>query len=339
MSQITIIGLGAIGGSIGMALARSGPAEKGRERADLLLVGYDPDPQTAGEARARGAVSQVARTLKEAAEQADMLIIAQPAPLAAETLARVGPFLPAGCVVTDTASTKVAITRSAEEHLPAEVGFVGGHPIPLPSRQVDDAAGIGGADPDLLRGAVYCLTPTARTPSPAVEAVGDLVQVVGASPFFLDPYEHDGLLAGISQAPYVVAAVMLSTIAGSASWRDLKLVAGPIFQRLNALLDAQSADFYQTCLTNRQPLISWLDRVVATLQEVRQELAEQGSAGEHFQEQVRRARTAYEDYTRRRDERLKEMEAATPRAPTAREMMAGIFLPRLGRLRREEKKE
>lgn len=338
MTQITIIGLGLVGGSLGMALEESIRPEKGRERP-VRIVGYDPDPAVAVEARGRGAIDQVAQSLQEAVHEADIVIIAQPAPQVGETLSRIGPLLPAGCIVTDTASTKVAVTRWAEEYLPAGVGFVGGHPIPLPQHDPDYAGGIQKARPDLFQGAVYCLTPTTHSPPQSVDAIADLARIAGASPFFLDPAEHDGLLAGTSQAPYIVAAAMLSTIAHSASWRDLKLLADPTFRRLSQILAARPADFYRTCLTNRQPLVSWLDRVIVALYEVRRELAEEGSAGEHLEVMVRDARAAYEDWLRRRDERRKEIEDTAAQTPSAAQTMAGLFLPRVGRLRPGERKD
>ena len=335
MVQITIIGLGFVGGSLGLALQESIRSEKGRER-EVLIVGYDPDPTVATEARGRGAIDQVAQSLREAVREANIVIIAQPAPQVGETLSRIGPLLPAGCIVTDTASTKVAVTRWAEEYLPPEVGFVGGHPIPLPQHDLDYAGGIRKARSDLFRGAVYCLTPTTRSPARSVDTVGELASIAGASPFFLDPAEHDGLLAGTSQAPYIVAAAMLATIVQSASWRDLKLLADPSFRRLSQILAGRPDDFYQTCLTNRQPLVSWLDRVITALYEVRQELSDENSTGERLQALVSDAHAAYEDWLRRRDERQREVEAMSPTVPSAGEHMAGLILP--GFARRKEKK-
>jgi prephenate dehydrogenase len=308
MIQVSIIGLGTIGGSLGMALQQAISAEKGH-RAEISIAGYDPDGRVVEEALVRGAINEIARNLPQAVQQADLVVIAQPVPAVGETLQAIGPLLQEGCIVTDTASSKAAVLRLAEQHLPATVSFVGGHPIPLPQQEVNWEAGIKGAKPDLLRGAVYCLVPGADASEQAVNTIRNLAEVVGASPFFVDALEHDALLAGLTQAPYIVAAAMLATIAESSSWRDLKLLADPTYRQLNQVVAARPADFWQSCLANRDVLASWLDRVLTALWEVRQELGERDSQGEYLKGLAGKSRQAYQDWTRQRDERRRELDA------------------------------
>ncbi len=328
MVQVGLIGLDTIGGSLGMALQQAIAAEKGR-RAEVSVVGYDADGRTVEEALVRGAINGIARTLAQAVQEADLVVIAQPATAVGQTLAAIGPLLPEGCIVTDTASRKAEVLRLAEQHLPATVHFVGGHPIPLPGQEVSWEAGIRGARADLLRGAVYCLAPGANASEDAVNTVRNLAEVIGASPFFVDALEHDALLAGLTEAPYVVAAALLATLAESSSWRDLKLLADPTYRELCQVLTARPADFYQDCLADRGVLLSWLDRILNALWEVRQELAERDSQGEYLQGLVAKARRGYQDWTRRRDERRRELDATggMQQVQTARESFLRILVP------------
>jgi len=338
MAQLTIIGLGTIGGSLGMALEKVASADKDRWKG-VTIAGYDPDRRVVEEALVRGAVDRIARSLQEAAQEADIVIVAQPAGAIIRTLYEIGPLLPEGCIVTDTATSKAEVLRYAAQYLPRGVSFVGGHPIPLPQNEVDWAAGIKAAKPDLLQGAVYCLTPAPSASEQAVDIIANLVRLVGASPFFLDAVEHDGLLAGLSHAPYVVAAAMLYTIASSSAWRDLKLLADPTFQRMNQVLASLPTDFHQACLANRQTLVSWLDRVVGVLQQVRREMVDESSSGEYLQGIADKSREAYQDWLQRRDERDKELAGGMAEVASAKQTFLGLFLPRVGRLRPGKKKD
>ncbi len=328
MAKVAIIGLGTVGASIGLALGEAFGGGKGR-RSELLLVGYDPERRRAGEALSRRAVQEVAGDLAEAVESADLVVLSQAAPAVCAALAAIAPCLPAGAVVCDTANAKVGVLQAAEQHLPAGVSFVGGHPIALPQQEVDWAAGPRGARADLYAGGIFCLVPARGASSEAVDTVRGLARALGATPFFLDPFEHDGLWAGLSQAPYLLATAMLSTIGVSEAWRDLKLLADPTFRRLGELLGTAPAEATDDCLANRQSLLSWIDRLVAALQEVRRELAAPGSAGPYLQKLAESSRRALDDWNARRDERRKELEALGSQGiPGAGEQFLGMFLPR-----------
>jgi prephenate dehydrogenase len=335
MAKVTIVGLSTVGTSIGLALAETLAADKSR-RESLSIVGYDREFKRAEGARVRGAVGDVARSMAEAVGQADLVIIAQSALEVIQTLSEMASLLPSGCVVTDTADTKVEVLRAAEKVLPAAVYFVGGHPIPLPRQEVDWAAGGKAARADLFEGAIYCVIPARNVTEEAVETVRRLAQALGAAPFYLDSFEHDGLWAGVSQAPYVVAAAMLSTIGQSEAWRDLKLLADPTFRQLGELLASLPPESLQGCLTNRLTLVSWLDRLIAALVEVRREMAAPDCRGEALQKMVGGAQAALDDWARRRDDRQKELETGgTEAVRGARDQFLGMFVPQ-GLLRKKE---
>lgn len=328
MAKVAILGLSTVGASLGLGLEESLGGGKGREQ-ELTLVGYDREAKQAEQALVLGAVDAIARTPAEAVAQANLVIIAQTAPAVIQTLQEIAPHLAAESIVTDTADTKVEVVRAAEQVLPAGVSFIGGHPVPLPQQEVNWSAGIKGARADLFVGSVYCVVPARNASDGAVETVRGLAQAVGAAPFFLDSFEHDGLWAGLSQAPYLFAVTTLATIGESSAWRDLKLLADPTFRRLSELLASVPADSLQGCLSNRQPLTSWLDRLIAALVEARREITMPESKAETLQEMAERARAALDDWTARRDDRQKELQAlGTGEVRGAREQFLGMFVPR-----------
>ena len=95
---ITIIGMGLIGTSIGLAIRNA----RGDE---IQIVGHDKDHGAAGLARRMGAVHKAERNLFSACSQADMIIMAIPASGVKETLELIAKDLKSGCVITDKSAS------------------------------------------------------------------------------------------------------------------------------------------------------------------------------------------------------------------------------------------
>lgn len=260
MKQVTIIGLGLIGSSLGMALKALGTPP--------TVIGNDISWDAANLAGRRKAVDRVERNLGEAVAGADIVVIATPVGAAPGVLRDIAGSLPPKCLVTDTGSTKRHVVRLAEEILPATVSFVGGHPMTgMATGAVDEP------DPGLFRDTVYCLTPTAATAPADVERLATMVQGIGASPYFLDPAEHDGLVAGISHLPYLVSASMMKVLAGEGSWRELSELAAGGFE-LSTRLAGRDPKMYSDILTtNADNVVRYLDKLLAELTAARARLA------------------------------------------------------------------
>ncbi|MGC8874509.1 MAG: prephenate dehydrogenase [Chloroflexia bacterium] len=338
MVRVAIVGLGTIGGSLGLAL--QGAQARGQVKGEgFRITGYDADPKALREARQRGVVHNITESLEEAVAGADLVILSAPARAVGETLQALGPLLSPGCIITDTASSKAQVLCWAAQYLPPEVSFVGGHPILAPQHEPDWSAGVRGANADLFQDAIYCLIPAANTPERAINTVSGMVRLIGASPYFLDAAEHDGLLAGISHVPHLVAAALLQTIAASPSWRELKLLADPSFRHLSWPVSFPVSEIYDACLTNRQAVLSWLDRVIASLQGLRASIADETAGAEEIVELFERAGAARRDWVQRRDEREGEAGSTTmPEIEGMGEQVMHMFVPRFFR-RRPEKEE
>ena len=153
------------------------------------------------------------------------------------TLEAIASTVRPGTVITDTASTKQQVLAWAEQILPPGVHFVGGHPI-----TGADAAGIEGASADLFRDKIYCLMPARTAGGASLETMTNLVQLVGARPFFLDPLEHDAFVAAVSHVPFLAATALVRMAAGSVSWPEIRRVAGADFERAFPAHDGRSPD-------------------------------------------------------------------------------------------------
>ena len=286
MKQVTVVGLGMIGSSLGLALKQLKPPP--------LVVGHDNQYDAAGRAQKLKAVDRVERNPLEAVSGSDLVVVATPVGTIASVLETVAPALQAGCVVTDTGSTKLEILRRAQELLPREVAFVGGHPMTGQA-----TAGVDRPDASLFQGAIYCVAPAVTAPPSAVSTVVSMIQAIGAQPYFVDPAEHDGLVAGISHLPYLLSATLMRVLASEPSWREMSVLAAGGFDTATRLA-GQNPKMYSDVLSdNAGNVVRHLDRLMEELQAVRGRLlnGEPGILKELEEAQHRRA--AWEEQRRR----------------------------------------
>ncbi|HEX9135045.1 MAG TPA: prephenate dehydrogenase/arogenate dehydrogenase family protein [Ktedonobacteraceae bacterium] len=281
MEKIAVLGLGLIGGSLGMALQQTGIARQ--------IAGYDSNPDAAHRALARGAITHMCVTVEEAVQQADMVVLATPILAMPELLERMAPALKPGVLVTDTASTKAQILKWAQTLLPANVVYVGGHPM-----AGREHTGIEAAEVGLFEGCAYCLTPTAQTPAEALAQLSEIVQRLGAHPLVLDAGRHDRLVAGISHLPFVLSSVLVQALCRDEDWSDMTRLAAGGFRDMSRLAAGSPTMYRDICLTNKAAILGWLDTLARQLEHVRSIIAMSDDDLEPYFAQAKHIReTAY----------------------------------------------
>jgi prephenate dehydrogenase len=255
--RITIIGLGLIGGSLGLALKAAG-------LADVEIVGHSRRRETTNKARKIGAIDRAEHNLPRAVEQAGIVIIATPILAIREIMEQIAPHLPEGCVVTDTGSTKERIMEWAAGLLPSSVNFVGGHPMAGKEKR-----GIDNAEVGLFRRRAYCICPAVDAQEGAVRAVVGVARLVGAEPMFLDPKEHDQYAAAVSHLPLLLSTALFTLLRASPAWTDLAPMASSGFRDVTRLTSGDPRMSHDIFLTNRDAAIHWLDRMGEELRRYR----------------------------------------------------------------------
>ncbi len=281
-NRVAIIGLGLIGGSLGLALRQA--------KAARQVAGYDLYKGVGERARKLGAIDQACSSLAEAARGAELIILATPVGAMRSLLQQLATCASPGAVVTDVASTKAQVISWAEEYLPSTIFFVGGHPI-----AGKETNGIEAAEAGLFKQCVYCLTPTKRTSPTALDKAAALIDALGAQMRFLEPPEHDGMVAGVSHLPYIASIALMQTTALNPAWDDASLLAGNGFRDATRLAAGSPEMHRDICLTNSEAITRWLSDYIAVLSTLRERIAARDpNLGEVF-EQARKARNDWQD--------------------------------------------
>jgi prephenate dehydrogenase len=215
---VTILGVGLIGGSIGLALRRRGLARR--------VVGVGRRESTLSKAVERGAITEGTTDLARGVAGADLVVVCTPICNIVEHVLAAAEAAPPGVLITDAGSTKGEIVASLENRLPRGAAFVGSHPM-----AGSEKTGPEFAEEDLFQDRVTIITPTRHTPPAALTAIEDFWQSLGARTVRMTPHEHDAAVAAISHVPHLAAAALaaatpeewLSLAAGG--WCDTTRVA------------------------------------------------------------------------------------------------------------------
>ncbi|MDN5347647.1 MAG: prephenate dehydrogenase [Clostridia bacterium] len=275
LEKVTVIGLGVIGGSMGMAIKAEGLARE--------VAGHDCQERALAAAVQAGAIDRAEPVLAEAVKGADLVILAVPvgemAPLAKE----IKPSLKEGALVTDTGSTKGRLVRELEDIFAGRAHYVGGHPMAGSERP-----GLAGADRYLLENAVYVLTPTPKTDAGALGLLQKLLEKIGARVLILDPDEHDLLVAAVSHLPFLLAVALLRSTGNlAASHPHAFTLAAGGFRDITRIAAGNARMWRDICLTNCDAILKVLDSLRAEIAGL-EEILRRG-AGEEIEEVFRRA--------------------------------------------------
>jgi prephenate dehydrogenase len=309
--NISIIGLNQVGASFGLALG-----EKGK---DFYRVGYDRDVKAGPQAVKDKVIDKSSFNLPAAVEKADYVVLAVPAFELKTALQVIGPVLKEGAVVVDTSPLKQAASEWAAELIPAGRWFVSISPTLNPDSFFDPKPVAG-----LFRNSLMVITAGKGTPDEVVENVISLTESLGAQTQFSDPVEHDGLLAAVHQLPEMAAAALVQAVSTQPGWQESRKMAGAHFAGTSAPLQAlvgleAPAD---SLFHNRDNTLRVLDNLIASLNELRENLAEgrQKEANKFFA----KAGAARKIWLDQRQKGEWEMNTEVTRAPDLVSRLFGI---------------
>jgi prephenate dehydrogenase len=195
--QLTILGVGLLGGSIGLAVRSAMPK--------VRIIGCSHRRETLEKAMAIGAIDAIEMEPAPAMKGSDLVILCTPVGIFEQLFTEIGQSMPAGAIVTDVGSTKRSVVHLAEKLLPKNVDFVGSHPIAGSEKR-----GVEFSRADLFSNRLCIITPTKQTKKPAMEKVEKFWQSLGMRTTRISPDDHDRLLADVSHLPHLLAAALVA---------------------------------------------------------------------------------------------------------------------------------
>jgi prephenate dehydrogenase len=254
LRQITVIGLGLLGGSLTRAVSQS--------FARVKTIGFTHRPATREKARQLAVADKVVDNISEAVSSADLVVLATPIHVFEQTFIQIADSLPVGCIVTDVGSTKILPHRWAEAHLPKTVHYVGSHPI-----AGSEQRGVEFARDDLFYQANCILTKTEDTNTAAVNTLKEFWSRLGCSVTVMTPVQHDEILANISHLPHIMAAALINITRPE----QLRL-AGKGFIDASRIASGPANIWADIFLTNADNTSKGIDTIITELRKIQKAL-------------------------------------------------------------------
>jgi prephenate dehydrogenase len=250
LHTVTIVGVGLIGGSIGLALRQRNPGVK--------VVGVGSRQATLDSALELGAITSIAPNLEAAVADADLVVVCAPVDHIVDEVQKLARHCKPGTLITDAGSTKAAIASalsSADSRWPADVRFVGSHPL-----AGNEKKGPQHARAELFAGRTVVVTPTSQSQPKDVRRLEAFWSGLGAHVVQMSAEEHDSALALTSHLPHLAAAA----IAGATPERYVTLTAGG-WQDTTRIAAGDPVLWRQIMLSNRENLLAALGQLTTLL--------------------------------------------------------------------------
>jgi len=263
--QITIIGLGQVGTSIGLALA---------EQKSIKRVGHDKDYERARAAHKAGAVDETKVNLPSSVSNANIVLLCLPLSEIRETLEYIARDLQDGTVILDTAPAKATVAAWVNELVPQGRYYVGLSPAAGADYLHGIELGVEAARVDLFKNGLFLVSAPFGTPGEAVKLATDLIELLGAQVLFADSVEADGLLASTHLLPQLAAAALLDATVDQPGWVEARKVAARPYATATAALayHDEARSLGEAALGNRENTLRVLDAYMTSLQKLRDEV-------------------------------------------------------------------
>ena len=316
--QVTIIGLGQIGASIGMALSK--------HTDKIFRVGHDKDFNVEREAQKKGAVDKSEHNLPTAVREARLVILALPITEIRETLSFIAPDLQDGTVVIDTSPVKAEVSKWAREFLPKGCHYVGIVPALTADFPRDTKSGLDSARPDLFSNNIFLVSAPSGTSGDAVELTSNFIRLLDATPMLTDQLESDGFIASAHILPRLTAAALLNATTSQPGWKDIRKMTGRAYSVSTSAIDMDDEEALKMMtLQNGPNVIHALDAMINALRDLREDI-ESGNE-DSLQKQISTARIGHNEWlSERATANWSELQFGATSQPSATERLLGSIL-------------
>jgi len=261
--QITIVGTGLIGGSLGLAIRATAP--------EIRVVGCDSG-EILQKAIVNQAIDYAESDLDKAIRGSQVVVVALPIAGIIDCIERLGPVLPQDVLLTDVGSTKVEIARRAEAVFgKADVArrFLPGHP--LAGRE---HSGIDYAETLLFRNAPWLfVAPSEISLPPLQKEFTALIRTIGATLVFLTAERHDQLVAWTSHLPQMISTAVAATLVDEfGADAPLLDIGGRALKELTRISGSPYSMWRDVAITNKENLANALSKIEQRLAHIRENL-------------------------------------------------------------------
>jgi prephenate dehydrogenase len=263
---VTIVGVGLIGASLGLALKKAGVVTK--------VLGVGRSKENLDQAQKMGAIDGVV-DLVEAAKQSDVIVLCVPVAQMRAAFDVLEPHLEPRTMITDAGSTKGDVILAAKEALGKKAcQFVPAHPIAGGAQH-----GAAAAKADLFQGKQTIICPLQENSPEDTALITGFWESVGSEVKKIGVVQHDAIYAAVSHLPHILSYALMASVVNSED-ADQKLShVGAGFKDFTRIAASSPEMWRDICLGNRTAILKELDQYLLIVNHLRKLVAENDGAG------------------------------------------------------------
>lgn len=268
--NITIVGLGLMGGSFAKALKPLKPKN---------VWAIDIDGDALGEGVKLSIIDRGYLNPKQPLQDSDIVIICLYTTL-------VKPFIEAnkdnfkkGSIITDVTGVKIGMMNDINSVIPKDIDFVFGHPMAGREKK-----GLEYSSAQVFQGANYIITPNQRNKIENIETIKWIAKNVGFKKVIeLSPQKHDEVIAFTSQLPHVLAVALVNS---DDLGIDTGSVVGDSYRELTRIAQINSELWTELFIENKVNLIQKIEILQENIEKIKNSILEEDveSLKEEFEE-------------------------------------------------------
>jgi len=271
-NQITVIGVGLIGGSFARACRKKGIADK--------IIGYGRGEENLAKGVELGVIDSYSLNVNDSIKGSDLIFLSPPVESIISLAKILSGCLRPGTIITDAGSVKGEIVRTVGSIFPENVYFVGGHPI-----AGTEKGGVEASFDTLFKGSLCILTPTAKTQKEALSTTREVWELLGSEVSEMDAAEHDILLGAISHLPHIVSYALVNSVLDLHTEKlDIRKFAAGGFRDITRIASSPSRLWRDICHLNRGEILKLVENFRNSLNEIEECIRVEDYTGleEHF---------------------------------------------------------
>ena len=263
INKITIIGVGLIGGSLALALKERNLAK--------AVFGYGRDQTRLEEAQKSNVVDAFSTNIKEAIDEANIIVIATPVGAFKDILHQIEPLISSNVIITDVGSTKSDIVNIVNDVLRDKSSyFIPAHPIAGKER-----SGFEVSDSKLYDGKKVIITPQETNSPVSIDVIDQMWKNVGADVDFMSAESHDNLLGMTSHLPHMLAFSLVNYLVDQNP--NASIYAGGGFKDFSRIASGDAVMWRDICLQNKNQIMSHLIGYQSTLDDLLEAIYDEDS--------------------------------------------------------------
>lgn len=263
---VSIVGVGLIGASLGLALKGAGVVRE--------VIGVGRSSANLDQAKKMGAIDRVT-DLAEAVQSSQWIVLCAPVAQMRAIFTQLEPHLGSNTLITDAGSTKSDVILAAKEVLGKKVcQFVPAHPIAGGAQH-----GAAAARADLFQGKQTIICQLQENSAADVALVEEFWKVLGSNIKRISAVQHDAIYAAVSHLPHILSYALMASVLNSEDAEQKLGHAGAGFRDFTRIAASSPEMWRDICIANKQAILKELDQYLSVTGRLREMIAKEDAAG------------------------------------------------------------